>query len=276
MNSKTKICVACNLVLDEEKFVKNQIACTNCIKKFVPYNKVCIECNKIKPSKMFTNFGSMCQECTYWKNRKPPERKLCDVCGEEKTKSKFKKNQTTCIACNNVLKITTQEIEKPQTKQEKRHVYYIANKEKNKERYETDPHYRSIKLHRGSIRSLVKGKLQNCKTMHSDRKQYIMWLEEYFEENMTIENHGKIWEIDHVIPLSMIKHMGEKSIYLFFWFNTAPVFPEYNRRKNGNLCKHQLKCHMIFLNNFINKNRHHLIFDENYYCAYKDIAQNLL
>ena len=54
---------------------------------------------------------------------------------------------------------------------------------------------------------------------------YKQYLESQFLPEMTWENHGEIWEIDHIIPISSFDLTIEENIYIAFnYSNTQPLF----------------------------------------------------
>jgi hypothetical protein len=56
-------------------------------------------------------------------------------------------------------------------------------------------------------------------------KEYIVYLENMFLQNMSWENYGAVWEIDHKIPLSSFNLTQEENIYEAFKYqNTQPLF----------------------------------------------------
>jgi hypothetical protein len=58
-------------------------------------------------------------------------------------------------------------------------------------------------------------------------EEYIVYLEKQFNENMTWENYGTYWEIDHTIPLSK----GGS----FHYTNTTPMTISENRSKSNKI-----------------------------------------
>jgi hypothetical protein len=56
-------------------------------------------------------------------------------------------------------------------------------------------------------------------------REYIVYLENMFLQEMTWENHGIIWEINHKTPLSTFNLTQEENIYKAFNYqNTQPLF----------------------------------------------------
>ncbi len=71
-----------------------------------------------------------------------------------------------------------------------------------------------------------------------DINEFLGWLEFNFDldyhKEMSLENHGKIWELDHVIPCSKFNLENEDDKKKCFnWTNVAPLLTLENRRKNN-------------------------------------------
>ena len=62
---------------------------------------------------------------------------------------------------------------------------------------------------------------------------FVEYLQNQFEEGMTIENHGE-WHIDHKIPLSSAK-TKEDVIKLNHYTNLQPLWASDNYRKSGKM-----------------------------------------
>lgn len=58
-------------------------------------------------------------------------------------------------------------------------------------------------------------------------QEYVVYLESKFDKNMSWDNHGEYWEIDHTIPLSKDGS--------FHYTNTTPMSKEENRKKSNSL-----------------------------------------
>jgi hypothetical protein len=70
-------------------------------------------------------------------------------------------------------------------------------------------------------------------------------MESNFNGNITIENYGSVWHIDHVIPLSHFDLENESEQQIAFnWRNTSPLLVKDNLSKNKRLDLLQIKNHL--------------------------------
>jgi hypothetical protein len=73
----------------------------------------------------------------------------------------------------------------------------------------------------------LKGKKNESSIKYLDCsiKEYIVYLENIFLQEMNWENYGTIWEIDHKTPLSIFDLTKEENIHKAFNYqNTQPLF----------------------------------------------------
>jgi hypothetical protein len=176
--------------------------------------------------------------------------KQCCTCNETKPYSEFYKNKTNkdgheyyCKPCKNIQRSKNKEVDKryyQKNKEEKiakAKAYENANREKVREDHRLymkikrkDPKFRLQQ----SIRALINFHLKN-KTKKTNEylgcsyEEYIVYLENQFDENMNWSNYGKdkYWEIDHIIPLSK----GGS----FHYLNTRPLSINENRIKGSKI-----------------------------------------
>jgi len=73
--------------------------------------------------------------------------------------------------------------------------------------------------------------------------EYIKWLL-VNNNNYNLENHGKEWHIDHVIPLSKFDlNNQEQQLIAFNWRNTMPLSISENLKKGNKIIKEQIEIH---------------------------------
>lgn len=166
-----------------------------------------------------------------------------------------------CIKCN---------IEKPKTefsiKNNSKDGYYyyckqcvkenIKCKEWYKNQYQNNKEYR-IKWENDKYKSNPQHKLKNnlrcrlnsilskqkvyknnttIKYLGCSLDEYKLYLESRFQNDMNWNNHGILWEVDHIIPCSSFDLSIEDNIYKCFnYTNTQPLYKSINRSKKDKL-----------------------------------------
>lgn len=114
-------------------------------------------------------------------------------------------------------------------------IYYQQNKEKIREYkkgyFETNPEAKLIDKTRKKVANEIEKGIRfmtsTMKYLGCNFNEYSEYLENQFDENMSWENYGTYWEIDHIIPLSK----GGS----FHHTNTQPLTVEENRKKKDSL-----------------------------------------
>ena len=167
--------------------------------------------------------------------------KNCIICTQQKPLTEYynhngKKDgkQGKCKSCmkeyNSIYKSSNQESVKE---------YYEKNKtkivkqtiERDKKRKIVDPLFKLDGVVRVLIRDAFKRSLNGIykkgkKTEHvlgCTMEEFIQHLQSQFVEGMTLENHGIVWEIDHIKKLSSSKN-EEDIIELNHHTNLRPLF----------------------------------------------------
>lgn len=147
----------------------------------------------------------------------------CKACSSKSKKAWFKKNRDRALAemrdyyKNNKEKINqkTREhyfknLDLYKTYNKK---YYQANKEKRREylktyensRYENDLQFKLKRILRCRLNVAIKNKYKSgsaVRDLGCSIDDLIQYLSSKFKPEMTWNNHGDVWEIDHVVPLS--------------------------------------------------------------------------
>lgn len=168
--------------------------------------KICIKCNKQKPYSEFS-IKSNSKDGYYY---------YCKQCVRDNIEDKeWYKNQY------------------------QNHKEYKIKWENNK--------YRSIPQHKlkSNLRCRLNQILKKQKT-HKDNNtlkylgcsldEYKLYLESQFQTDMNWDNHGIVWEVDHIIPCSSFDLSIEDNIYKCFNYkNTQPLYKSLNRSKKDKI-----------------------------------------
>lgn len=93
-----------------------------------------------------------------------------------------------------------------------------------------------------NMKSLISAKIR--KTRHTGEylgapmTLIVKWLEFNFGENMSWENYGKVWHIDHTIPIDLFDLQNEnEALVCFCWMNIIPLTAIENLKKSNKLIK---------------------------------------
>ena len=211
--------------------------------------KCCSKCEEYKSLDKFYNNKSICRDCNNYKRREKYkndeehrkkiikmandfkhdkvikrqkikeelqniiglENKHCKYCNEIKHKDRFRYNRLKCRDC---------ERDDP-TEKFKRYIrtrIYNCLKNKNKSKHAID--------------------YLGCSS-----NEYFKWINNY-NDNYNLENHGKEWHVDHVIPISKFDLNNEdQHLFAFNWRNTMPLSCKENLSKNNKIIKSQIENH---------------------------------
>jgi hypothetical protein len=115
---------------------------------------------------------------------------------------------------------------------ERQKEYNRANLENNnltqKKRYSCDINYKLRKLTTTRIYTLITGFTKSKKTMEilgCTAEEFKQHIESLFSPEMTWENHGDIWEIDHILPCALFDFTQEGDLEkCFHYSNHQPLF----------------------------------------------------
>jgi hypothetical protein len=183
-------------------------------------------------------------------------KKKCNNCNNKKHKSEFNIQiystdgiGTICKECYRKIANKWRAINKKIVQQWRKNTY-----PKLKERYQTDEQFRSIQ----NIRNRIRGALRrtnsqkynnSIKILNCSPKEFKDWLEYQFDSNMSWDNQGTYWEIDHVIPCSFFDiNDEEEQNKCFNWRNCRPLEKIKNRSKNNKIDDFQILLQEIRVN----------------------------
>jgi hypothetical protein len=129
--------------------------------------------------------------------------------------------------------------------------YYQLNKnmifEKEKERYNNDIQFRLSKIYRNRLNNYLKDELTSMKYLYCTISELKKFIEIQFDIHMNWENRSKLWELDHVIPISKFNlQLTEHKNICFHWCNLKPISTIQNRKKSNKIIENIIKEHQNF------------------------------
>lgn len=195
------------------------------------------------------------------KEKIKPETIFCKICKQEK--SNFRVNRKKCLDCErehgkNYRKTTEKAkiwVENNKDKMsELQHKSYEKNKkkicEKRKDRLKTDHLYKLSDLHRNALRQLLKRSSKTSKYVNCTGERLINWIQYQFIDNMSFDNYGEVWVIDHVLPIKLFLSKESTDKIILNWINVKPVLKTFNLKKNEYIDKEQCNIHLENLKNY--------------------------
>ncbi len=129
--------------------------------------------------------------------------------------------------------------------------------EKSREQRLNDPIYCLICNIRTRVHNVLKQNKNNTtyEFIGCTKDQLIKWLQSQFTGNMTWENYGSYWHVDHVIPLIFFNlEIKEEQFLAFNWCNLQPMIGIDNLSKNDSIIKEIILKHMYKVIEFISNN----------------------
>ena len=178
-------------------------------------------------------------------------RNKCKQCDNEASK-KYKANNKKHISnYNHEYKSEHKDISEYNKKYntENREAIQTRQTAQHRERRKTDLNYAmACKLRRDLYYFIKNGKNDTIeKLIGCSPKFFYKWIKYQFDETMSFDNYGKVWEIDHVNPCCNYNLTKEKyQLACFHWSNMRPLDPLTNKKMSKNTKKEQLKhCDII-------------------------------
>lgn len=208
-------------------------------------------CTKCKNEKNINDFG-------FRSVKEQTRLAQCKQCRSVHMKKYFVENKETILEKH--IQYHSKNIEADNKRQHEWYVnggkdivkhYKQINREKfntyERTKYKTDPQYRMKKI----LRSRFKKTIDRKKIYKSvleyidiDLELFLKWIEFQFDENMSWENSGKYWDIDHVNPCDNFDLTNEDDVKkCFHWTNLRPLEKTENGTKGNIYDKHIIKEH---------------------------------
>ena len=182
----------------------------------------------------------------------------CKFTGEE---SYFRKGKNICITCDRKrlsnyysqnkkkilsrMKIYNSTYIKTSKYKENRKKYMGSVKYKNfiKEKLKNNIQFKLSKNMRRRISKCVQNKTESSSNLLGcPIDLFIEWIEFNFDENMSWDNYGKYWHLDHVKPCASFNLIDTDQQYICFnWTNIFPLKGKDNESKGDKIIPEYIK-----------------------------------
>jgi hypothetical protein len=244
---KRNICKICRNERSREKYKSLEISeechaeCNVCnehkpVVDFIKNRKICKSCNNDnRKTKYHTDYEhrlTLIKKASEFKHNKVIENQQVKESEKKKKEEEIGQENNICKYCQSI---------QPKTR-------FRFNRLKCKNCERDDPIEKFKRNVRGRIIDCLKKKNKN-KEKHTieylgcTSSDYLQWLL-YNKNDYVLENRGKIWHIDHVIPLSKFTlETLEEQLVAFNWRNTMPLSVKENLSKNNKILKPQIEQH---------------------------------
>lgn len=126
-----------------------------------------------------------------------------------------------------------------EVKREHNSRYYQEHKDSihryRRARRETTPSFRLADALRSRLRTALHGKQKSGSAVEDlgcSIPEFRLYIENQFEEGMSWDNYGEVWELDHVIPLNQFDLSNRMELLeACNWLNIRPLSCEDNRSR---------------------------------------------
>jgi hypothetical protein len=245
-------------------------------------NKHCCKCKILRD---ITDFGKL-------KNSPDGLRYDCKICRnmynmrvkehvKEKNRAYYLENKESILTINktyretNEIQINIQRKQyrnRPEIKERvkvKNKEYLPIRKEQIKLRRKTDLNFQLSEVMRSKFHRMLKNQSVSYKEILGCDLNFLKkWIEFRFDSQMSWENFGEYWQIDHIIPIHAFNFndTNNKNI-CFHWTNLQPLTGLENRSKSDNLQLH------YYFNNIVNVNRFNMKYKQ--FLGYQAVNESL-
>lgn len=241
------------------------------------------KCCKCKLMQSLDNFGNLkssadglkydCKTCRKKYNQETREMK------KEKNKIYYEENKEHILIHSkkynelnkeNILIQRKEYRNRPEIKEhvkQKNKEYLETRKEKIKIRRKTDLNFKISEILRSKFnREIKRNRYSNF--LGCDIIFLKKWLEYRFNDNMNWENMGKVWQVDHILPISKFNFTNQNDIKIcYHWTNLQPLESHHNMSKSNNILLHE------YFNNMISVFRFNTI--NNNFIGYQAVSESL-
>lgn len=212
--------------------------------------KVCTSCNVNKDYSNYVaidgnvnlaNRRDICKSCEslkYQDQMITSKTKHCPSCDQTLDKSKFSSDSSRVDGLYGICHVCKSASDKKYKSTHPEKVKELSCKRLEK------PHNRIAHNFRTRMRHLVKRDKSSLEHLGLTKTQFKDWLEFQFNKNMSWDNYGTYWEIDHMVPCASFDLTNPAEISKCFnWKNLRPLECKLNNSKNDKILVSEIELH---------------------------------
>ena len=238
---KKRSCIECNAIPISEKARRKYETGKEGLDLIT---RKCIACLEEKPGTDFYSTKTTCIKCLTQRyhdgkhNVNLCDRKICGRCGVEKPLCDYWYRRNLCKLCDRQYHIEWCQKNPERLRYHLKKYREMPESMEKKRKYRKDyfqnnPIQKVIEAYRGRIRALIKDSRSDsdCSIdwLGCSIDFFKKWLEYNFTNEMTWENHGTYWHLDHITPCASFDfYKYEDRHKCFHWSNIAPLEAKEN------------------------------------------------
>ena len=230
--------------------------CNNCFTQkdasyFIRSKTICKDCNNEKRRQKYKENPELREKlikmATYFKHNKVIIKQAEKQIKIDELNKKIGETNTICKYCEEV---------KPK-------ISFRRNRLKCKDCERDVPIEKFKRAIRGRIyNSLIRKTKHTIEYLGCTTAEYLQWISDNAND-FTMENHGELWHIDHVIPLARFNLQDNaEQLLAFNWRNTMALSKKENLSKNNKINNVQISNHYNKLLEYHTK--HNIIMPQEY------------
>ena len=231
-----------------------------------PIWKCCYVCLNIKFISDFPGIKIkcfICKECDKKRRKKYTEKNRKKVNEKAKDAQKIYRTENSSTVKESVKRYVQNNKEKIAIKNKN---YRYLNRQKlnekrseyRKKRKQTDNEYKimcSLRRRVHNAMSKYKKGDSTIKLIGCNIDEFKKWIEWQFDSEMTWQNYGVVWHVDHVIPCaSFCLEQLDEQMKCFNWSNCRPLKKEENNKKSNKFLIDEINEHKIKINQYLETN----------------------
>ena len=129
------------------------------------------------------------------------------------------------------------------------------NREYNSERRQNDENFRIRTDNRSAVSHYFIGRKTFLPIVLCSQGDFAHWIRRNCKPDMTYDNYGELWQLDHVIPTCIFDLTDEEQEqFCFSWKNTRPLYKDKNQEKKYSL--EDILEHEAIVEQFYKKHSH--------------------